>query len=89
VQVLSASRYQFAGPDAVSSDGTHIWVANGTGETLTELDAASGALVQVLSASRYRFDIPCAVSANGGDVWVTSCAGQSATVLAATRRPGM
>jgi hypothetical protein len=35
------------GPDAIASDGTHVWAANEV--SVTELDAATGALVQVIS----------------------------------------
>ena len=28
VKVISGSAYQFNGPGAISSDGTHVWVAN-------------------------------------------------------------
>ena len=31
-------------PDGVSSDGTHVWVANTEDDTVTELDASTGAV---------------------------------------------
>ena len=50
VQVISGSSYGFDNPHAVSSDGTHVWVANdsNTLNSVTELSASTGALVQVL-----------------------------------------
>src|ERR1035441_2219247 len=36
----------FNNPDAVSSDGTHVWVANSAGNSVTELAAATGARVK-------------------------------------------
>jgi DNA-binding beta-propeller fold protein YncE len=36
----------------VSSDGTHVWVANYFGDTVTEMDAATGALVRVITGRR-------------------------------------
>ncbi len=33
-------------PIGVSSDGTHVWVANEGSGTVTELDAATGAVVR-------------------------------------------
>ena len=29
VKVISGPAYKFDGPDAIASDGTHVWVANG------------------------------------------------------------
>jgi DNA-binding beta-propeller fold protein YncE len=40
------------GSAAVSSDGTHVWVANYFGDTVTEMDAATGALVRVITGRR-------------------------------------
>ncbi|HXQ43194.1 MAG TPA: hypothetical protein VN816_01025, partial [Acidimicrobiales bacterium] len=36
-------------PFGVSSDGTHVWVANNGGNTVTELDASTGAVVQTIA----------------------------------------
>jgi DNA-binding beta-propeller fold protein YncE len=58
----------------VSSDGTHGWVTNYVGGSVTELDAASGRLVQVLTGSSYDFAGPDAVSSDGNRVWVATTA---------------
>ena len=42
----------FNSPLGVSSDGTHVWVANVQGNSVTELDASDGALVQVLKGKK-------------------------------------
>ena len=68
----------FSGPNGVSSDGTHVWVADGEGSPLdegglvTELNASTGALVQVISGSGYAFEGPAGISSDGKDVWVTN-----------------
>jgi DNA-binding beta-propeller fold protein YncE len=49
VQVISGPSYGFNQPDAVASDGTHVWVANFYANTLTELSAKTASLVQVIS----------------------------------------
>ena len=51
VQVIGASSYEFDFPAAITSDGTHVWVAGG--DSVTELDAATGALVQVITGKPY------------------------------------
>ena len=35
-------------PVGVSSDGTHVWVSNEGGGTVTELNASTGAVVQTI-----------------------------------------
>jgi hypothetical protein len=52
-----------------------VWVANfggGHGNSVTELDGSTGALIQVLTGSTYGFNRPDGVSSNGSRVWVTS-----------------
>ena len=50
-----------------------------TGDSVTELDSATGALVQVLKGSRYRFNSPESLSSDGNHVWVTNPNSQSLT----------
>ena len=62
----------FNSPDAVSSDGTHVWVANADGDSVTELDAATGALVHVIIGASYGFNDPDAIASDGTHVWVAN-----------------
>ena len=69
-------------PRGVSSDGTHVWVANPGGDTVTELDASTGAVVQTTGVG-YN---PLGVSSDGTHVWVAnSRATRSPSWM---RRPG-
>jgi DNA-binding beta-propeller fold protein YncE len=77
--VISSSAYDFDEADAVATDGTNVWVTNYGGDSVTELTAATGALVQVNSSSAYGFDDPDAVATDGTNVWVTNAAAQSVT----------
>src|SRR5215469_2760898 len=66
-------------PISDSSDGTHVWVANRAGGTthqgsVTELDAATGALVRVIRGAQYGFNMPYAVSSDGTHVWAANFA---------------
>ena len=72
VQVITGSSYGFDSPDAISSDGTHVWVANPDGDSVTELTRLDGALVQVISGSSYGFDDPDAIASDGTHVWVAN-----------------
>ena len=80
VQVLG---WGFGQPDVVSSDGTHVWVANGGGKSVTELSASTGALLQVIKGSSYGFDAPLAISSDGTDVWVANS--HSVTEMSASK----
>jgi DNA-binding beta-propeller fold protein YncE len=70
VQNIKGSGYGFNHPAAISSDGTHVWVANEHGSSVTELDAATGALVQVITSDGFHY--PRAIFSDGSHVWVTN-----------------
>jgi DNA-binding beta-propeller fold protein YncE len=40
VKVIRGSSYGFDFPDAIASDGTHLWVANEVGDSVTEFSAS-------------------------------------------------
>ena len=48
----------FKGPEALAVSGSDLFVANYYGNSVTELNASTGALVRVISASSYRFNHP-------------------------------
>jgi DNA-binding beta-propeller fold protein YncE len=62
----------FASPNSVSSDGTHVWVADSYANAVIELNAATGALVKVLRGSRYDFLGPVGIDSDGTNVWVAN-----------------
>jgi hypothetical protein len=66
-------------PDAVSSDGTHVWVADERGQ-VTELSASTGAVIRTISAG----DHPVGVSSDGTHVWVADNTGNNVTELSAS-----
>ena len=55
-------------PDGISSDGTHVWVANAISDTVTELNASTGAVVQTIAVG----NSPYGVSSDGTHVWVAN-----------------
>ncbi len=55
-------------PDAIASDGSHVWVGSSDANSVTELDASSGAVIQTIGLE----GAPTAVDSDGTDVWVTS-----------------
>ena len=79
--VLSGGSYGFSNPAGIAADGTHIWVTNNAGNSVTELNRSDGSPVQTLSGSRYGFRGPAAIAVEGGRVWVTNTTGNSVTEL--------
>ncbi len=72
------------GPSAIASDGTHVWVANSNGNSVTELSSSTGALVRVIRGSSYGFDYPEGIARNANHVWVVNSNGNSVTELSAS-----
>jgi hypothetical protein len=64
--------YGFKSPDASAVSGGDLFVANRTGNSVTELNASSGAHVRTLSGSPYDFDAPTALKAIGADLFVAN-----------------
>jgi DNA-binding beta-propeller fold protein YncE len=67
---LDAPALEFDSPDAVAVQGATVWVANGGGNSVTEINAATGALIRVITASRYRLNEPMGITTSGNTVWV-------------------
>ena len=55
-------------PDGISSDGTHVWVAN-FGGGITELNASTGSVVQTVPGGSGATG-PTAISSDGLHVWI-------------------
>ena len=74
VGVYSGGRYGFDRPNSIAADGRHVWVLNGGNDSVTELDARTGARVQTLSAARYGFNATfndtAGIIDDGANVWV-------------------
>jgi hypothetical protein len=51
VRLLSSPAYKFNEPQGMAVAGDDLFVGNGGGNSVTELDASTGALVRVLSGS--------------------------------------
>jgi DNA-binding beta-propeller fold protein YncE len=68
----SCAAYGFDAPFSIASDGTHVWVGNLDNNTVTEINATTGAPFAVLSGASYGFDIPRSIAVHGNRVWVTN-----------------
>ena len=74
----------FDNPDAIASDGTHVWVANAGNGTVSELNAVTGRYVRTVFGSKYDFRYPCAIGVAASHVFVANCQGDSVTELDAS-----
>jgi DNA-binding beta-propeller fold protein YncE len=82
--VFSATRYGFDLPYEIAVDSKHVWVTNGNGNSVTELDAGSGAWVRTLSGGGYGFSEPVGIVDDGTHIWVANTTGNSITELSAS-----
>jgi DNA-binding beta-propeller fold protein YncE len=74
----------FDQPQSVTSDGTHVWVANLVGNSVTELSASTGALIKVIRGSICGFSEVEGIATGGTHVWVANLGGNSVTELSAS-----
>jgi DNA-binding beta-propeller fold protein YncE len=81
--VYSGASYGFNAPNRVAADGTHVWVTNPPGNSVTELNASNGSPVQVLAGAGYGFAGPWGMAVDGSHIWVTNSGGGSVTELTA------
>jgi hypothetical protein len=63
--------WEFSWPDAVAVASGRVWVAN-SGDSVTEINAATGALVRVISARRYRLNGLLGIAATGNKIWTAT-----------------
>jgi hypothetical protein len=80
----SGGSYGFNKPGAIADDDADVWVANTSGQSVTELGASSGNVVKVFSGGSYGFSDPGAIADDGADVWVANLADNSVTELNAS-----
>ncbi len=68
------------GPEGISSDGTHVWVANYHSDTVTELAASTGGVIQTIAVGSG----PEGISSDGTNVWVANFLSNTVTELNAS-----
>jgi DNA-binding beta-propeller fold protein YncE len=81
--------FGFYEPDAISSDGTRVWVADGAfsaaASSATELTAATGPLVKMISGGNHGLNDPARIASDGTNVWVANAGSNSVSELPAWR----
>src|SRR6185437_6985095 len=81
--VITGASYGFGAPNSVTAAGGRIWVTNASGNSVTEINAANGAVVRVISGAKYQLRQPIALTYDNGAIWVVNAAGNSLTEISA------
>lgn len=79
---MGSSSYHWATPDACTTSGEDLFVAN-LGGGITELNGATGNLVRVFSGPAYQFYVPSAIAVDPGRVFVANSGDNTLTAFAA------
>ena len=80
--------YGLDAPTSAAVVGSDLFVANGLGDSVTEVNASSGTHLATISGASFGFDRPTAMLAVGHDLFVTNGADGVVTELdAGTRSP--
>jgi hypothetical protein len=82
----ASAGYGLDGPTSAAVVGNDLFVANGAGNSVTEVNASTGVHVATLSGAAFEFDQPRAIVAAGADLFVANGAGNSVTEFEARGR---
>jgi hypothetical protein len=86
---LNAGTYNFNSPTSAAVAGAAMFVTNGAGNSVTEVDASTGAFMSQISARHYRFQNPSAIEAVGTNLFVANAGGNSVTEFSASNLKGV
>jgi hypothetical protein len=70
--VFASPNYHWGSPGGMVSDGSHLWIANYLGDSVTEVNVSDGSFVRNLHATPYNFSNPDAVLFDGSHIWVAN-----------------
>jgi DNA-binding beta-propeller fold protein YncE len=82
----ASAGYGLDAPTAAAVVGPHLFVVNEGGNSISVLNASTGAHLSTIAGSTYQFDHPTAIIALGPDLFVANGAGDSVTELNGTTR---
>lgn len=68
-------------PYGLAFDGSHFWITNEVGNSVTEINSADGSWVRTLSGGSYEFNRPMGLAFDGSHLWVTNVEGNSVTAI--------
>ena len=78
--------YGLDAPIAVSMVGSDLFVANESGNSVTEVNASSGAHIATIAGSSFGLDQPTAIISDGPDLFIANGARNTVTEIDSTNR---
>ena len=78
--------YGLDAPTSAAAVGSDLFIANESGDSVTELNASSGAHVATISGASFAFNEPTAILGIGPDLFVANGAGGAITEFVASTR---
>ena len=79
--LASSSNLAFDKPNAIAVQGSHLWITNNFGASVTEVGTTNGAVLRTLTSSADAFNYPNGIAVGDSHVWVISGPGNSLTEL--------
>jgi hypothetical protein len=89
VTKVTSSAAEFNDSGGIAISGANVWVANTDeshidGNSVTELNATTGAVIRVLKSAKYQFKGPWGIASGDNHIWVANAGGNSVTELNAS-----
>jgi hypothetical protein len=72
LRTLSSAAYGFGQTQSVATDGTNLWFANRSRDSVTEVNAATGSVLAIFRGAPYDFVSPWSIAYYARAVWVTN-----------------
>ena len=79
--VYEGAKDRLSGPSAVAATGSRVWVTSVLGNSVTALNARTGASAAVLPVGTDGFHGPDAIAIGGSHIWIANVPGNSFTEL--------
>jgi hypothetical protein len=80
------SGHEFDYPSGLVFSGGHLWVANEHGNSVSEINPATGAWMASLTSGPYGIDAPTSIATNGPDIFVANSVKSISEINASTRQ---
>ena len=84
--IATGKSFGFSEPEAIVSVGASLFVANLSGDSVTEINADTMKRTAIISASDFGLKSPSGLAVYKGNVWVTNYGGGSVTEFSAATR---
>ena len=85
---FTGSAYGFNSPTGAVFDGTHLWVANTSGNSVTEINPTDGSPVRILSGGSYGFNHPEYLTFDGTHIWISNTVPTGSSVTEINAKDG-